>query len=75
MDVLVLSTSGPPGPRDGPDIGKPKFLARLRVEKGRTQALQLFMGGLFPVLTWKGMVAAYLGLFGLVAGGSILASD
>lgn len=36
-------------------------------------ALQLYMGGLFPVLTWKGMLAAYLVLFALIAGGSILA--
>ncbi len=36
-------------------------------------ALQLYLGGLFPVLTWKGMLAAYLVLFALISGGSILA--
>ena len=36
-------------------------------------ALQLFMGGLFPVPTWKGMLAGYLVLLSLVTGGSLLA--
>lgn len=36
-------------------------------------AMQLYMGGLFPVLTWKGMLAAYLVLFALISAGSIFA--
>jgi hypothetical protein len=56
-----------------PDSEIRDFQAVLAVSLFGYIVLQLYMGGLFPVLTWKGMLAAYLILFALVTGGSILA--
>jgi len=56
-----------------PDSEIRDFQAVLAISVFGYFALQLFLGGLFPVLTWKGMLTGYLVLAALVVGGCILA--
>ena len=49
------------------------FQAVLAVSLFGYMGLQLYLGGLLPVLTWKGMLVGYLGLGAVVTGGCILA--
>ena len=55
-----------------PDSGIRDFQAVLAISIFGHIALSLYLGGLFPVPTWKGAVTAYLVLMAMVVGGCLI---